>query len=927
MKNNYSLLTLLLLVVTLAFASCSDKDEKVPPFLTIDNKTLNFSSDATSREIDVKTSIDQWQASVGSSASSWLSTSKQGSKLRISLTENTEQDSRKGVITVTAGTLSESIEVEQMGVAPAILVGSEIYTVSSDGESINLEITSNIEYDIIIPSDADWIVENKNKSTRLEMVTTNHVLDVEWNTENVERQAEIIVKQKDGDLQKKVLIIQKPQSGYAGGNTDDIKDDVKVKISGGWADSFQPGSGDIEKSFDGDMNTLYHSNWSNGGSNYFPITIEYYFEDVEYIDYLIYHPRTSGGNGNFKETEIWVAANGAEVPVKLMDFDFKGSGSATKIIFDEPLQNPTTVRFVIKSGAGDGQGFASCAEMEFYQTNPNNYDPLNIFTDETCSELKPGITMVDIEKIEETLYRNIAFYLFNDTYPSEFRVQEFKAWPHPDNWARENKTSTLSLLDNPTGISVSAGDDLIVFVGETNNRPISLKVQNLNLPNGDGFNQASYYPLSKGVNKLKMQNKGLAYLFYHTDDYATAPKIKIHFATGEVNGYFDTQKHKASDWKRIINDAKDEYFDVLGEHAHITFPTELFRKNTPDGKALIDAYDELVYFEKEFMGLVKYNRPTVNRNYFHAMYTSYMYATSYRTAYNITGSDVADLMTDVKLFKSQPWGPAHEVGHTFQTRPGFRWLGMTEVTNNVHSLVVQTKWGNPSRLEDENMGRYNNRYEKAYHNSFVNKIPHPGEEDVFCKLVSLWQLELYFGKAKGQSDTYKDLYEKVRLTSIQDDQSKTAGEHQLEFVKMMSDITKTDLIDFFTKWGYLSVFDDQMDDYGVGQFKVTQSQIEDVVAYVKGKNYPQVTEVLEYICDDNWEIFRDKKDVQKGTATVSGTSVKMSNWKNVVAYEVYESDNLVFASNRASFTLNSSAGANTKIYALAYDGTKIEVDF
>ncbi len=89
------------------------------------------------------------------------------------------------------------------------------------------------------------------------------------------------------------------------------------------------------------------------------------------------------------------------------------------------------------------------------------------------------------------------------------------------------------------------------------------------------------------------------------------------------------------------------------------------------------------------------------------------------------------------------------MGHTFQTRPGFKWHGMTEVTNNVHSLYVQTQWGNASRLESENMGRYNNRYEKAYHNSFVKKVAHPGEGDVFCKLVPLWQLQLYFANARG----------------------------------------------------------------------------------------------------------------------------------------------------------------------------------
>lgn len=919
MKHLHFLLALFVFF-SVHFISCSDKNDNIPPFLTIEDKdkTQNFSADVTVRNVPVKTSFDEWTATVESAAASWMTASRQGNNLRISLTQNEDQDSRKGTIRVSAGSFTEKIEVEQLGVAPAILLGSDIYTVKSDGDVIDLEITSNIEYDIVIPDDVNWIIENK-KTTRSEMVTTNYQYKVEWNKVDKERRAEIVVKQKDGDLEKKVIVIQKSQSGYEGGNTDDIKDDHKIKISGGFASSFQ-GGGEITKSFDGDMNTIYHSSWSNGVANYFPITLDYYFENVDFIDYMIYYPRTSGNNGHFKETEIWVKKEGANDYIKLMDFDFKGTGSASKVIFDESVQKPSAIRFVIKSGSGDGQGFAACAEMEFYQTNPDNIDPLSIFTDETCSELKPGITMVDIEKIEETLYRNIAFYLFNDTYPSEFRVQEFKAWPHPDNWARENKTSTLSLLDNPTGISVSAGEDLVVFVGETHNRQISLKVQDLNKPEGDGYDQASYYPLSKGVNKLKMNNKGLAYLFYHTDDYATAPKIKIHFATGRVNGYFDSQKHKASDWKRIIGGAVDEYFDILGKHAHITFTTEMFRTYTPDAKTLIDAYDDLVDIQKEFMGLYKYNRDPVNRNYFNAMYGSYMYAASYRTSYNISGEEIRRLMADVTQFKKNPWGPAHEVGHTFQTRPGFRWLGMTEVTNNVKSLMVQTKWGNASRIESEDMKPYNNRYEKAYYNSFVKGTPHPGEEDVFCKLVSLWQLQLYFGKAKGQADTYADLYEKVRTTS----NLPSAGLQQLEFVKMMSDITKTDLIGFFKKWGYLSEFDKELDDYGKARFTVEKDDIDKTIAYVKGKGYPDISEKLEYICDSNWDIFRDRKTIEKGTTTVSGSSVTMKNWKNAVAFEVYDGNNLVFVSNKSSFNIQSSISANTKIFGVGYDGTRIK---
>src|SRR5690625_6171603 len=92
-------------------------------------------------------------------------------------------------------------------------------------------------------------------------------------------------------------------------------------------------------------------------------------------------------------------------------------------------------------------------------------------------------------------------------------------------------------------------------------------------------------------------------------------------------------------------------------------------------------YDDLVFLEKDFMGLIKYDRPTINRAYFHAMYHSFMYATAYRTAYNVSGEGVKRTVMDPQTLRRDCWGPAHEMGHTFQTRPGFRWHGMTEVTN------------------------------------------------------------------------------------------------------------------------------------------------------------------------------------------------------------------------------------------------------
>lgn len=317
------------------------------------------------------------------------------------------------------------------------------------------------------------------------------------------------------------------------------------------------------------------------------------------------------------------------------------------------------------------------------------------------------------------------------------------------------------------------------------------------------------------------------------------------------------------------------------------------------------------------MGLMKYNRPTVNRAYFHVMYDSYMYSTSYRTAY--VSSTQRSILT-LNSLKSEPWGPAHETGHTFQTRPGFKWLGMTEVSNNVHSLYVQTQWGNDSRIETESMGRYNNRYEKAYHSSFIHNTHHPGEEDVFCKLVSLWQLQLYFSNARGYTDLYKDLYERVRTSP----DKPNAGEQQLDFVRLMCDITKTDLTGFFSRWGYLSPFNGTINDYGEGQFSLTQNQIDRLVNEIKEKDYAPMTEKIEYICDSNWEIFKNRLSVQAGSATKNGLNITINGWKNVVAYEAYDREQLVFVSNKPSFTLDSEP-QSLKVYAVAYDGSKTEV--
>lgn len=353
------------------------------------------------------------------------------------------------------------------------------------------------------------------------------------------------------------------------------------------------------------------------------------------------------------------------------------------------------------------------------------------------------------------------------TYEAEFRIQEFQQYQHPDVMAKINKTNGYSFLDNATGIVARKGKELMMVVGETGGDSIRIKIQNLDNPDGDGYKQgSSYYLLKEGLNRITPQNDGLVYVLYHTYGETTGRKVKIHFLTGEVNGYFDIKKHEASQWQTMLKNATYKYFDVLGTFVHLTYPVESFRQYTPDGKALIGVFDRIASLEHEFMGLNKYNKQFGNRHYCHVVNKGYMAAPNYRTVYGIsTMEKVCDIdkLTGIAL-----WGPAHEMGHGNQIRPGALWHGMTEVTNNIYCLYVQESFGIVPRVQKEverPTGTFDDCwYERSMTEYFTLRLAHNENRINHCRLVPFWQLYLYLAKVEGKTDFYKDLYEIIRTS-------------------------------------------------------------------------------------------------------------------------------------------------------------------
>lgn len=736
-----------------------------------------------------------------------------------------------------------------------LLLASVMFFYSScdDNEDSYLDIAErSIVFDyfsdsreVTVKSGSDLVCGVPNGISWCEPTYENGVIkiDVKTNPNTASRSTIVFIVQ--GDARGQIKVEQKGREVLDAESTGE----TKIIPVAATASAQQSDAESIQKTYDGDYNTMYHSPY---GTTTFPVTLTYEFKDADIIEKFTYHPRLTGVNGNFKEFELWVATEDSPDLKKYGNYNFQGSGEPSTVVLDTPILNATTIQFMVKSGEGN---FVSCAEMEFAKSNDDIAQFMELFTDETCSELKSTITEEDINKIEVKFYRDMALEILRGDYDKEYRVRDYEPYQDPSVLATANKTSTYSLRDNVTGVYVKEGEPLLVFVGEMHNQKVSVFVQHSEPKfSGDTFK------LVKGFNQFVPTKDGLVYILYHTEDM-TEPAVRINIASGNINGYFDSQKHSSTDWKRLISEASHKTFDVVGKYAHLTFDTEGLRTYTPDAKALIDVYDELVYMEWEFMGLVKYNKtPKKNRMYFLVDYgDTYMYATSYYTGYTV---NTMNTVCDAKRLKTTDyWGPAHEVGHSNQTRPGIRWFGLGEVTNNIMSLHVGTSWGNQSRPSEYGDYAYTLK-------NYVNKnIPHHLMTDsdksgiyngVFYKLVPFWQLKLYLMDALGKEDFYKDLYELYRNTDYTPSGGSTSdGFYQLKFVENVCQVANLDLTAFFESWGFLTPVDTKGIMDATTRFAVTQADIDATKARIAAKGYPKPAHDNIYtITDDNVASFK-----------------------------------------------------------------------
>ena len=217
----------------------------------------------------------------------------------------------------------------------------------------------------------------------------------------------------------------------------------------------------------------------------------------------------------------------------------------------------------------------------------------------------------------------------------------------------------------------------------------------------------------------------------------------------------------------------------------------------------------------------------------------------------------------------------------------------------------------------------------------MNPASYPYGGDHFVKLCPIWQLLLYYREIVGGNsrDWYGDVAEIVRNTK---DTNLSNGQLNLNFMRNTCDVVKEDLTDFFIKCGMLKPINRELDDYSRGQMTITKEECDELIEYAS--RYPKpATPVLYYLSGNSEKAFKEKLPVEgiygKGVIVRDDGNIVVDHkvWKNVVVFETYDKEKLIYVSlvgtdsPDLSSTLVRYPSGSTRVEAVAWNGKRVLV--
>jgi len=169
-------------------------------------------------EIVVKT--NQSSVTVTNSAAEWLKST--GTKALKTSTyvftadANEDVSKREATITVSCALGTETFKVYQAAASPTMILTQNSYTVSDKGETIKVEIRSNVSVTMQIDPTCTWIKESTTKA----MSTNTYYLAVEPNEAYESRTSKVTFTNEENKLSETVTVTQVQKDALVAGKTE-----------------------------------------------------------------------------------------------------------------------------------------------------------------------------------------------------------------------------------------------------------------------------------------------------------------------------------------------------------------------------------------------------------------------------------------------------------------------------------------------------------------------------------------------------------------------------------------------------------------------------------------------------------------------------------------------------------------------------------
>lgn len=210
-NNSYSSRSVIITVTAESLVSNVTITQSQKDALIITNKIINVPSAGATAEVELKSNIT-YDVILPSNAPWILHTGTKALNTYthlITVAPNPGYDARttKVIFKDKNSALSDTLTINQLQ-KDAIFVNPKIVNLEDLGGTFNIETSSNIQFDIIIPQTVTWLSHVESKG----LVTGTHTFNVSANSSYDSRSSTIIFRQKGGTIADTVTVNQKPKT-------------------------------------------------------------------------------------------------------------------------------------------------------------------------------------------------------------------------------------------------------------------------------------------------------------------------------------------------------------------------------------------------------------------------------------------------------------------------------------------------------------------------------------------------------------------------------------------------------------------------------------------------------------------------------------------------------------------------------------------